>query len=96
MTYTPIQHRDYETWQTAAQRFVDDLTRCEHGRHAGDACFGCDGYVSHGNPRQYGKDPRTLDGEQIAGYTLGAEYAYVFVSLEDYERGGPIIKLVKL
>jgi hypothetical protein len=95
MTYTPIEHQEHETWQQAAQRFVDDLTRCEHGRHAGDACFDCEGSVSHGNPRQRGKDPRTDAGEQIVGFTLGGTHAYVLVSLEDYDRGHPIIRLVK-
>jgi hypothetical protein len=43
-----------------------DLDRCEHGRHEGDACFGCGG-TSKGNPlllgtRQIGF---TMDGHKI-------------------------------
>ena len=29
---------------------LQDLDRCEHGRHHGDACVGCNGGASRGNP----------------------------------------------
>lgn len=29
---------------------VADLDRCQHGRHEGDPCVGCDGGKSTGNP----------------------------------------------
>ena len=73
----PIEHRDHETWQDAAARFVSDLDRCEHGRHLGDACGSC-GLSSLGNPRARGKDPRTSEGEPILGYSLRGR-AYILV-----------------
>ena len=74
----PIEHRDHETWQDAAARFVSDLDRCEHGRHLGDACGSC-GLSSLGNPRARGEDPRTREGSPILGYSLRRTYAYVLV-----------------
>jgi hypothetical protein len=40
---------------------LGDLDRCEHGRHAADNCFGCEGQ-SHGNPR--------LSDDRIIGYDI--------------------------
>lgn len=33
-----------------ARLFMQDLDRCQHGRHEGDPCFDCAGRVSRGNP----------------------------------------------
>lgn len=85
MTYKPIDHAGYENWQIGAERFVVDLDRCEHGRHTGDACVWCPGDVSNGNPRMRGKDPRTEQGEQILGFSIGG-IPYVLTSLENYDR----------
>jgi hypothetical protein len=30
-------------------RILNDLNRCEHGRHEKDACYSCEGGVSSGN-----------------------------------------------
>ncbi len=39
-----------ETRDVLLARMVFDLDRCQHGRHQNDACFGCPGGVSEGNP----------------------------------------------
>lgn len=46
-----------------------DLDRCQHGRHQGDDCFGCDGGRSVGNPLL---PPGTVIGYDISGrpYTV--------------------------
>ena len=50
-----------------AGRILTDLDRCEHGRHEGDACFGCPGGVSVGNVKTGG----------VIGYSLRATHRYV-------------------
>ena len=50
----------------AALRMVSDLDRCEHGRHQGDACYGC-GAESAGNVN-------VQEGETIGHDIGGREY----------------------
>lgn len=44
---------------------IEDLDRCEHGRHSIDPCFGCPGGWSLGN--------QFLEAGQRIGTTLGGE-----------------------
>jgi hypothetical protein len=45
-----------------AETVLADLDRCEHGRHCGNACFGCPEGVSPGNPH--------MQPGQVIGYGL--------------------------
>jgi hypothetical protein len=45
-----------------------DLNRCEHGRHEGDNCFGCEG-ASKGNP--------LLRPDRTLGYSIDGRFKYV-------------------
>lgn len=67
LTWPDAFARMVERFRQAEQLAVllEDLDRCEHGRHEGNDCSGCGG-PSHGNPLSGGPDvpDRTL------GYTL--------------------------
>lgn len=43
-----------------------DLDRCQHGRHEGDACFGCPTGFSSGNPN--------MTTGQVIGYGLDGQW----------------------
>src|SRR6266536_3282851 len=45
----PTEPTAAERLATRLRSLVGNLDRCEHGRHVGDICSGCDG-PSHGNP----------------------------------------------
>ena len=79
------------TWKELAERnqeeiyrlqkfatIVSDLDRCEHGRHAGDVCSGCNG-PSRGNPH--------MAPGQVIGYSLGG--GYVIIQPPREKRGDP-------
>lgn len=74
---------EYKTWRQVAaeqRRSLDelsplaalmrDLTRCEHGRCAGDDCGGCGG-PSHGNPRAPYTVGYSMSGREIVLERLG-------------------------
>jgi hypothetical protein len=101
MTYPPYRpivgaHPEHEKWETTAANFIGDLDRCEHGRHAVDDCYGCEG-MSRGNPRARGEDPRLPDGRSILGYSLGgARRPWVLCSPQPTRREDPplLVELV--
>lgn len=39
----------WEFAQSKMAQLLADLNRCEHGRHETDACYSCEGGISHGN-----------------------------------------------
>lgn len=61
-----------------ARRILNDLDRCEHGRHEGDYCASCGG-PSKGNPK-------FREGETI-GYTLHLTHRVVVPPV--FRRGFP-------
>ena len=60
------RHSDELAEGRAALLMVSDLDRCEHGRHQGDACYGC-GAESAGNVN-------VQEGEPIGHAVRGARY----------------------
>lgn len=79
LTWAEVHESDRATISDLRARLVvlDDLDRCEHGRHHKDVCNGCGG-PSHGNPH-------ARPGEPI-GYTMsGVPYVWP-TGLADYTR----------
>lgn len=69
LSWRELYEREREAHRAAQERaaLVDDIDRCEHGRHRGDGCAGCGG-LSLGNPL-------LRDGAVTLAYTIsGARY----------------------
>lgn len=56
---------------------LQDLDRCEHGRHEGDNCNGCDGGVSTGNP--------VPESDRIIGFDISGRAIWVPRRGEEWE-----------
>lgn len=86
IAYTHISGPEHYTEQDLMYMFLSDLDRCEHGRHVGDACFGCENGASIGNPRMCGENPVTYENESILGYSIGGTRMWVLVRTDAFHR----------